>query len=102
LGDSRAKFHITSGIMVSGQGNFAPGPLFNIIKFSVSADARPDQQSIRVIPNLNYKQGYNETDGWKLKKWSRELTTRKLETRGYNSYSLYALPPTRYHMPRFY
>lgn len=67
--------------MVSGQGNFAPGPLFNIIKFSVSADARPDQQSIRVIPILNFKEGYNEAGGWKFRKWSRELTTRKQENK---------------------
>lgn len=74
LGDSNAKLRITAGITVSGQGKFAP--LFIIIKHSVSSDARPDQRSMRVIPNLNNKPRFTEADGWKLKTWSRELTIK--------------------------
>lgn len=78
-GNSNEKNRISAVIMGNAAGEFAP--LFIIIKHSASSNKKPDQTTMRVIPNLHKQQdGFKEADGWELKTWERTLTLLNSDT----------------------
>ena len=75
IGIPNTMLRITAVVAVSGNGEFVP--LFIIIKHSVSSEDRPDQSSMRVIQDLHKKnKGFGDSDGYKLIKWTKELTIK--------------------------
>ena len=75
IGIPNTMLRITAVVAVTGNGEFLP--LFIIIKHSASSEDRPDQSTMRVIKDMYIKnKGFGESDGWKLIKWTKELTIK--------------------------
>ncbi len=73
ISDTKARF--TAVLMIDANGQFLPS--FYILKHSKGSDTNPDQTTMRVIPNLNRRQGFKEEDGWYKRTWVREMTLKK-------------------------
>jgi hypothetical protein len=72
---SNVKARITCVPIVTAEGAFLP--MMFILKHSKSSDKFPDQTTMRVVKNLNRKEGYTPQDGWHLETWRRSLTIKK-------------------------
>jgi DDE superfamily endonuclease len=74
LGVSDSKVRITATIAVNAEGVFAP-TMF-IIKHSASSEDKPDQTTMKVIPELHKKEGFTVNDGWELHTYEKRLTIK--------------------------
>lgn len=70
--DSDEKARITAMLWGKAQGGM--GPPFLIVKCS---SKQADLSNTRVLSNLHKVSGLTETDGWKLKMWSRSLSLKE-------------------------
>ena len=73
MSDTKARF--TAVLMIDANGQFLPS--FYILKHSKGSETNPDQTNMRVIPNLNRRQGFKEEDGWYKRTWIREMSLKK-------------------------
>ena len=74
---SDMKDRFTANLTGSGEGDLLPE--FQIIYCSVS---KPDMSRVKVIDNLHKQQGFQQSDGWTQKWWTRTLPIKQQSKKG--------------------